>query len=426
MFHVFPQNKQGVYGVYAPENAAGLALATGYVGPAGLIDDVRPEEMGLFLTRDAGRTWDEIRRGAYTYEMGDHGAIVLIAKHRQLTEVVHYSWDEGKTWQDIQIPKMEVINIVTDPDTTSQRFIVLGKVPRALRHDEEGASLNKARMVHIDLSALHEKKCEGASNPGAPESDYELWSPTPIAARGSSDSCQLGSKVVYVRRKRGHRCFNGQEHEGHNETQICDCTHEDYVCAYGFERKGDDCVRQVNFYKNPEEESLAEDLAALYKNRGLHSTVCGKHPKETELKLRPAYQLVPGTKCQGGLQYESTTLLCEQNMSIEQEVEYHWGYALWGVALLGIGCGILVLYCKYRAAVSNSASGYAPVSQGGGGSGAESGVQVFGEVDPEMDDDFGEDELLAEGVGFDGDAQGGSWRSMSETQMRHNNRGGAF
>jgi len=425
----FPHNKQGVYGVYAPENAAGLALATGYVGAAGLIDDVRPEEMGLFLTRDAGRTWDEIRRGAYTYEMGDHGAIVLIAKHRQVTNVIHYSWDEGKTWEDIKIPKMEVINIVTDPTTTSQRFIVLGKVPRALRHDEEsgGVSLNKARMVHIDLTALHKKKCEGASNAGVPESDYELWSPTPMSGnQGSSDSCQLGSKVVYVRRKRGHRCFNGKEHEGHNETQICDCTHEDYVCAYGYERKGDDCVRQVNFFKNPEEESLAEDLAALYKNRGLQQTVCSKHPAETELKLKPAYSLVPGTKCQGGLQFEESRILCESNMTVEEEVEYHWQYTLFLIALAGVACGVLVLYCKYRAAVGNSASGYAPVSQGGRG--AQSGVQVFGEVDPEMDDDFGEDELLAEGVGLADDEGGGDggWRGMNADQMRHNNRGGAF
>ena len=39
--------------------------------------------------------------------MGDHGAILIIAKHRVVTDVVHYSWDEGKTWEDIAIPPME-------------------------------------------------------------------------------------------------------------------------------------------------------------------------------------------------------------------------------------------------------------------------------------------------------------------------------
>ena len=54
------------------------------------------------------------------------------------------------------------------------------------------------------------------------------------------------------------------------------------------------------------------------------------------------------------------------------------------------------------------------------------GVQVFGEMDPDLDDDYGEDELLAEGhPDFDSGSKKG-WGGMSEQQMRHNNRGGSY
>jgi len=415
----FRHNKQGVYGVYAPENAAGVALATGYMGPAGGINDVGPDEMGLFLSRDAGRTWLEIRKGAYTYEVGDHGAILIIAKHRVVTDVVHYSWDEGKTWEDIAIPPMEVTNIVTEPQSTSQRFVVMGKAHKGA---DTQVSLNNANLVFLDLSGLHQKKCEGMDKPGTPESDFELWSPTPHAG---VDKCQMGTKVSYVRRKRGHKCFNGVEHEGRQETQVCECTYADYVCSYGYERKGEDCIHQKNFLKDPEEESLAEDLYELYKNRGLHQTVCAKHPKQTELVLVSGYQLVPGTKCKGGLQFENAKLLCEQNMSVEEEVEHHWGWTLIAVGVGVLLCLLLVLYLKLRSA--GEGADYARVSTR---EGQELGVQVFGEMDPEMDDEYGEDELMAEGVlspdDMDREDGRGGWGGMNPKQMRHNSRGGSY
>jgi len=419
----FRHNKQGVYGVYAPKNAAGIALATGYMGPAGSVDDVSPDEMGLFLSRDAGSSWMEIRKGAYTYEVGDHGAILVIAKHRSVTNVVHYSWDEGKTWEDIEIPQMEVTNIVTEPQTTSQRFVVMGRA-----YNADGKShINKANLVYVDLTGIHQRKCEGLKTPGQPGSDYELWSPAPV--EGDDESCQMGSKVAYVRRKRGHKCFNGVEHEGHNQTQVCECTHGDYACAYGYERKGDKCARQKKFSADPDQEQLQQDLAELYKNRGLLPTVCAKHPKETTLHVASGYQLVPGTRCEGGLRYEAATLACEQNMSLEEEVEYHWGYGLVFAGVLLLLCAVAYCFYKFGGMCKGDGPMYAPVSMGD----KEMGVQVFGQMDPEVDDDeYAEDELVAEGVlppkgGYDEEgARAMGWGNMSPKQMRHNNRGSSY
>merc|ERR1711959_257513 len=139
-----------------------------------------------------------------------------------------------------------------------------------------------------------------------------------------------------------------------------------------------------------------------------HQKVCAAHPKATELEVKPPFRLVAGTKCKGGLTFSKKTLPCEGNMSeaeaIGYEASHNWGYTLILVGLLVGGCCFMRLYYKYSASVGE---GYAPVSQGANGgwgtSGQQSGVQVFGEIDPEMDDDYGEDELLAEGVLGDAD-----------------------
>jgi len=388
----FRQNRQGVYGIYAPENAAGLALATGYMGPAGSLDDVTTNEMGLYLSRDAGRSWVEIRKGAYTYEMGDHGALLLIAKHRTATEVVHYSWDEGETWEDIAIPRMEVTNIVTEPASTSQKFIVMGRNRETDSEDEGGgSSLNKATLVYLDLTGLHERECKGADSPGKEDSDYEVWNPSAVVS-GENAGCSLGVKTAYVRRKRGKKCFNGLTHESHTQEQVCECTHEDYVCAYGYERKGKECVRQKAFYSDPKEESLHDDLAELYKNRGLLQATCAKHADQTELYLTSGYKLAPGDQCKGGLVFDEPKLYCEQNMSVAEEVEHHWGYALTGLGIAGAALAVIVLYVLYKRATSPSVR-YEALSTDG-----NDGVQVFGQMDPDLDDDFGDDELAAEGI----------------------------
>jgi len=356
---------------------------------------------------------------------------MIIAKHRQLTSEVLFSWDEGKTWQSMGIPEMEVINIVTEPQTTSQRFVVMGRTRQTSNRAEDGtASLDKAKLVYIDLTPLHERQCTGVENPGAESSDYELWSPTPVKSRFNPNNCQLGTKVAYIRRKRGHACFNGVEHEGHNETQICECTQGDYVCEYGYERKSESlCDYQKGFYSDTEKDSLAADLALVYKHNTHQQEVCARHPKVKELVLKPSFRLVAGTKCKGGLQFKSSVLPCEGNMNETEEVEYqlgmHWGYILMGLAVLIGGCCVMRLYYKYSATVGD---GYAPVNQGNYKQ--QSGVQVFGEIDPDMDDDYGEDELLAEGVlgtpdddDLDGeDDGGGRWR-LTPDQIRHNNRG---
>merc|ERR1712216_954929 len=110
----------------------------------------------------------------------------------------------------------------------------------------------------------------------------------------------------------------------------------------------------MGFYADAEEELLHADMAEVYKNRGLHQSVCAKHKGTTELHLTSGYKKAPGDQCKGGLTFEEPTLLCEQNMSVEEEVEHHWGYAL---AAIGVGAGVcllIVLYISYKRAASGN------------------------------------------------------------------------
>jgi hypothetical protein len=50
------------------------------------------------MSRDAGVTWSEIKKGSHIYEMGDHGGLLVMANDQFAVDTIWYSWDEGLTW----------------------------------------------------------------------------------------------------------------------------------------------------------------------------------------------------------------------------------------------------------------------------------------------------------------------------------------
>ena len=104
--------------VYSTEKAVGLVLGTGNLGK-------RLTENGsmkhLFLSRDGGLNWESIRRGTHIYEIGDHGAIIVIAKKREPTNFIEFSWDEGQTWEKLVISERDLLieNIIIEPNSIS-------------------------------------------------------------------------------------------------------------------------------------------------------------------------------------------------------------------------------------------------------------------------------------------------------------------
>ena len=175
--------------VYSSEKAIGIVLATGNMGHKLTPND---SQKSLYLSRDGGLTWRTIRVGVHIYEIGDHGALIVIAPKNHPTNYIEFSWDEGVSWEHLQISERDlyVENIIIEPNSISQQFMVYGTYAEHstdfdpdYHETEEDANImiekgNQAFLVYVDFSQLHEPQCKGVDSPGTETSDYELWSPT--------------------------------------------------------------------------------------------------------------------------------------------------------------------------------------------------------------------------------------------------------
>ena len=63
---------------YTHESAPGLIMA---VGNTGAYLDVNADQLCTWLSRDGGISWEDVREDAHIYEFGDHGGIMVSAKH---------------------------------------------------------------------------------------------------------------------------------------------------------------------------------------------------------------------------------------------------------------------------------------------------------------------------------------------------------
>lgn len=108
-------------------------------------------ESDTFLSRDAGLTWEEIRKDAHLWEFGDSGSVLVIANDEVPVDHVLYSTNEGKTWSEYVFTdqKVRVRQIITVSEDTSRRFILMGAYAKS----------RASVMIHLDFSALTSKQC---------------------------------------------------------------------------------------------------------------------------------------------------------------------------------------------------------------------------------------------------------------------------
>ena len=117
--HLEIYSQAGKYApVYSTETSVGLVLGTGNLGKKLSGKD---DPKNLYISRDGGLTWRSVKPGDYIYEIGDHGAILVIAKHNEPTTEVEFSWDEGQNWTKLKIAEepMYIENIIIEPNSIS-------------------------------------------------------------------------------------------------------------------------------------------------------------------------------------------------------------------------------------------------------------------------------------------------------------------
>lgn len=270
---------------YTVDSAAGIILANGNVGEYLSHDS---DDISTFLSRDGGVSWFEVRKGSHIYEIGDHGALLVIADDQHPTDTILYSWDEGMTWQELRITseKIMVKNIIIEPTSTSLHFVVYG---------ESMTKKGKKRgvVVGVNFSTLNERRCNNPEEPDSPNSDYEKWSPSD--GRGNH-SCLLGKKMIYVRRKREVDCFNGQDFERKTLVEYCTCSNYDYECDEGFTRPShsEACTPLDPDHKLPAEGDVH------------------KPPENCHgyFSISKGYRKVPGNICINGVKYDPIIVPC--------------------------------------------------------------------------------------------------------------------
>ncbi|KAJ7050291.1 hypothetical protein C8F01DRAFT_1179328 [Mycena amicta] len=190
----------------------GLVFAVGNVG-ASLTAYTTPDT-AVFMTRNAGRSWEEICKGAYKIGVLNDGAVVVLTPEGQATDRVWYSLDLGRTRE---LPLMRV-NTMVIPRLATRRVaahawkvVLLGEV---VGKTEETA-------VHLDFSRLAE--------PCNVDAGYiEPW----ILA----DGCLLGQKTQDFRRSTIAACIPSEAFPSPTKLEDCACTEVDFECELGFLR----------------------------------------------------------------------------------------------------------------------------------------------------------------------------------------------
>jgi hypothetical protein len=274
----------GISGNYPPfysvESSTGIILGNGNIGKY-LSSNI--EEISTFLSRDGGLSWLEVRKGPHIYEIGDYGGLIVMAETLKSTDKILYSYDEGETFQELSLNnKILVKNIIIEPTSTRQHFVIYGET--LFKNGEK-----KGILVGIDFNSLSLPLCRNSEQPNTQNSDYEIW--TPNDGR-SAHECLMGTRTIYVRRKRKGKCFNGINFERKKTIEQCQCTEDDYECDYGFTREkiGDPCTQ----VKNNNETLITKP-----------PQICFSY-----YTISKGYRKVPGNQCVGGVIYDPIIIPC--------------------------------------------------------------------------------------------------------------------
>jgi hypothetical protein len=80
---------------------------------------------------------------------------------------VRYSWNEGKTWTKLKISDSPIFidNIIIEPKSTSQQFVIYGSYDNSTNESNEGVEGEEKPpsppvdtgdvMITLDFSSLH-------------------------------------------------------------------------------------------------------------------------------------------------------------------------------------------------------------------------------------------------------------------------------
>jgi hypothetical protein len=197
---------------YSVPNAKGLMVSSGNVGSE---INTAKDNIYQYFSRDAGVTWEEVAKGPFIPEFGDHGGIILMADSDDPTDYVLFH--DGAVDHNTKLSKWRGCRFATDglykvkniriaPKWDSKQFLVLAT--------QVGIEEAHPTVISVDFHSYM---------PPCMPNQYEMWTPT-----DDTGHCILGERVYYKRRKVGAVCFNGEEFEHITREESCECDFVDY------------------------------------------------------------------------------------------------------------------------------------------------------------------------------------------------------
>ncbi|KAK1231898.1 vacuolar protein sorting/targeting protein PEP1 [Marasmius sp. AFHP31] len=251
-----PHNFGRIFSSPAPGFVMGVGSVSPYLKPY--------EECDLFLSTDAGVTWDLALQGARKYEFGDSGSIIVAVDDEEVTDKVQFSLDMGKSWHDYKLDmSFRARALTTLPDSTSQKFVLVAQVARQDQHQR-----GRYAVIFLDFAETRKSKCR--------DGDYEEW-----FARPKGQECLMGHKQYYKRRKADVDCYVGDKFtDPVARTDDCECTDEDYECDFNFNLNS-----QTHKCELAGPEPVPEGVCASPNDKYMGSS---------------GYRKIPGNTCSGG------------------------------------------------------------------------------------------------------------------------------
>jgi hypothetical protein len=226
----------------------------------------------LYVSDDAGLTWELALEEAHKYEFGDQGSVLVAVFDEGDTSKVMYSLKHGRkdTWKSIDIGyKFRARELTTLADSTSLKFMLYAAKKK------EGGGVKQV-IIHLDFTELHERKCE--------DKDFDpKWS---VRVDGDDKpSCVMGHKQLFRRRKWDADCFVGEVFKDPVPTfEPCECDEvRDFECDFNFKSDGG---------KGKDKKCVPSESLQLPKD------ACKNGDKT--YKGSSGWRKIPGNQCKGG------------------------------------------------------------------------------------------------------------------------------
>jgi hypothetical protein len=119
-------------GVLGDSMKGGIRDAAGLAFPG---STTQMSKLSTYLSADGGVSWHQVLKGAYLYNLGDHGSVIVaVESHRSgETDKLYYSLDEGGTWEAYQFYEqpVNVYQLLIEPGENTTIFTMYASLRNA-------------------------------------------------------------------------------------------------------------------------------------------------------------------------------------------------------------------------------------------------------------------------------------------------------